>query len=253
MENPRDLTGKCALVTGASAGIGFATSVSLASSGAHVLALGRRKKNLDKLAALFPDRIQPVIFDFMSSETGPLLEVIEKKPVDILINNAGLARGRNPIQETSWQDIEEMLETNLKGLLRITGLVLPAMIQRKSGDIVNLGSIAGLDAYLGGSIYSSTKAAVHMLSKGWRLDLLGKGIRIIEIQPGMVDTEFSLTRYRGDQAKADQVYAGMRALHAEDIAEAILWSLLRPAHVNIQSMLIMPTDQGGVASVHRDH
>ena len=243
------LKGKLVLITGASAGFGRATTLKMAELGADVLAVARRKDKLVELTQKFSN-ITAVEQD-ITKPLKSLEKAIQNRPVDILINNAGLALGRDPIQDLKIEDFEAMMDLNVKALIRVTQLVLPQMIERKSGDIVNLGSIAGYFAYAGGSVYNATKFAVRAMTEAWRQDLNGKGIRVIGIHPGMAETEFSLVRFRGDKDLAKKPYEGFQPLSAEDVADAIVWTVLRPKHVNIQSLVIMPTDQASVGMIHR--
>jgi 3-hydroxy acid dehydrogenase / malonic semialdehyde reductase len=236
------------LITGASAGIGYETALQLVSAGFEVLAVARRKDKLEELAKQAP-LIEPLVMDVRAS-ADDWKAAIGERPIHVLINNAGLARGRDSFDKIKEQDWQEMFETNVLSLIRLSQVILPQMIEREDGDVVNIGSIAGLFTYQNGSVYCATKSAVHALSQSFRQDLLGKNIRVIEICPGMVETEFSKVRF-GDEKLAKKVYEGMNALQAKDIAEAIVWSLTRPRHVNIQNMVIMPTDQAGVGQVHR--
>ena len=245
------LKDKLCLVTGASAGIGVACARLLAQAGARVVAVARRKERLQKLASEFPN-IEICALD-ITRDLSPLRKILSDRPVDVLVNNAGLAFGRETIDQTSRDDWEVMIDTNIKALVSTTQLVLPQMIQAGSGDIVNLGSIAGFRVYPGGSVYCATKFAVAGLTEAWRYDLMGKGIRVIGIHPGMVNSEFSEVRFKGDKEKAKKVYEGFDPLTPEDVAESILWVLSRPRHVNIQSLVIMPTAQAGVGAVHRRH
>ncbi len=246
------LGGKIAVVTGASAGIGYETAVALAADGVRVFAVARRADKLQALQQRYPQLIHPVVQDIRDKNLSALRDIAGSHSVDILVNNAGLAKGRDAVQSATIEDITEMFETNVAALIRVTKVFLSDMLERKSGDIINIGSVAGLHAYPGGSMYCATKAAVHMMSDGWRMELLGKGIRVTEILPGMAETEFSQVRFGGNSELSRKTYEGMRPLKGADIAEAILWSLKRPPHVNIQSLLIMPTDQGGVGFVHRE-
>lgn len=245
----RSLEGKTAVITGASAGIGKATALMLAAHGCRVVAVARRADKLKELTSAHP-QIQALVLDVVRDGKS-LSTKLGAEPVDILINNAGLARGRGTFDQTSFEDWNEMVDTNVKGLLAVSQSVIPQMLKRGSGDIVNIGSIAGLFTYAGGSVYCATKFAVHAISQAWRQDFLGKDIRVMEICPGMVETEFSMVRFRGDQEKARQTYEGMVPLVAEDIADAIVWSLSRPRHVTIQNAVVMPTDQASVGQVHR--
>lgn len=249
------------LITGATSGIGEATARLLAREWPKPLTLiltGRRKERLDKLAAeLSADSVKAsgFVLDVRSSSgvqnfvnaNGALLEGL-----DILVNNAGLAAGLSRIQDGDLEDWETMIDTNIKGILYMTRALLPAMVKARKGHIVNIGSIAGREVYPNGNVYCATKHAVRALNEAMRIDTVGSKVRVTSIDPGMVETEFSLVRFKGDREKARAVYAGMRALTPEDIAEAILWSLSRPAHVNIQEILIMPTDQAGPRDVHRE-
>lgn len=241
--------GQTAIVTGATSGIGKETAVLLAQSGVKVFAVGRRHERLLKLQSVHPS-IVPVCCD-IARELKPLEDAIRGSSIDILINNAGLALGREPIQSAKRADWEIMIDTNIKSLIAVSQLIIPHMLERKNGDIVNLGSIAGFSVYPAGSIYNATKYAVRALTEAWRMDLIGQGIRVMGIHPGMVETEFSIVRYGGDTQKARDVYKGMTPLSARDIAETIVWALSRPRHITIQSLVIMPTDQAGVQMVHR--
>ncbi len=245
---------KWALVTGATAGIGKATVLALAASGYNIFAIGRRQERLDQLkseiknvqvitvALDVTDRKQVDAFVASHSETLAML--------DVLVNNAGLAKGIDKMQNANIDDWETMIDTNIKGLLYMTRALLPFMIKNNSGHIVNLGSVAGRWTYPGGGVYCATKFAVRALTEGLRFDLMGSAIRVTNIEPGMVETEFSVVRL-GDQKKADMVYENMTPLKAADLAETILWCVQRPAHVNIQELVIYPTDQAGIGYVHR--
>lgn len=241
---------KTAIVTGASSGIGYETALLLAKKGAHVIAVARREDRLRDLASQ-EKNITPVVLD-VTDDLSALDVFLQNKKIDILVNNAGLAWGKEPIMEAPRQKWETMIDTNIKALIAMTQKILPFFLKNGGGDIVNIGSIAAYEYYGGGAQYAATKAAVRALTESWRHDLIGKNIRVMGIHPGMVDTEFSLVRFDGDKAKADQVYSGMTPLTGKDIAEAIVWSLSCPRHVNIQSMVIMPTEQANVWNVHRN-
>jgi hypothetical protein len=224
-----------------------------------VLATGRREARLDALAeevAADPTssgRIEPLVFDLTDRRaTEAALEGPAAAGIDVLVNNAGLARGVAPLQEGDVDDWEAMIDTNLRGLLYATRAVLPGMVARGRGDIVNVGSVAGRWVYPGGNVYCATKYAVGALSEALRLDVQGTGLRVTNVLPGMVETEFSQVRL-GDVAQAAAVYEGMTPLSGEDIAETILWALDRPPHVTIQELVVFPTDQAGVGpgKVHR--
>lgn len=249
---------KWALITGATSGIGRATAEALASQGFSILATGRRFEKLKELEADLNKHHPSVSVKVAAFDVSDRFEVSEflkahqsyLDKVEVLINNAGLAKGTEKMQDASLDDWETMLDTNIKGLLFMTRGVLEPMVRRNSGHIVNLGSVAGRWTYPGGGVYCASKAAVRVLTEGLRMDLLGSKIRVTNIEPGMVNTEFSLIRF-GDQAKADKVYEGMTPLNAHDIAETIAWCVARPAHVNIQELVIYPTDQAHVGQVAR--
>jgi len=245
--------GHTALITGATAGFGLATAELLAEHGCHLILTGRRQDRLEKAAERLQKahgvRVTPLCFDLSDrQETEQALASIEStvKDLSILVNNAGLALGTDPVHTAQIEHWETMIDTNLKGLLYMTRLCLPHLLANGRGHIVNLGSVAGRWTYPGGAVYSATKFAVRAFSDSLRLDLQGKNIRVTNIEPGMAETEFSQVRFQGDRAKASAVYDGMTPLSARDIAETIVWCLSRPAHVNIQEMVIFPTDQAAV-------
>jgi len=238
------------LVTGASSGIGRESCRLLADRGHSILAVARRRELLESLKAEYPNQIEILSVD-LRSEMDKLKLWLKDKEVDVLINNAGLAVGTESIENTPPESWRKMFETNVLSLLELSQFVIRKMIAQGGGDIVNLGSVAGFQTYPGGSIYNATKFAVRAFTEAWRKDLLGKNIRVIGIHPGMVETEFSLVRFDGDSAKAAEVYRGMRPLTALDVAESIRWAIECPRHVNIESLLIMPTDQAAVGYVHR--
>lgn len=244
---------KKALITGASSGIGRAIAQQLAKQGLELILVARR---LDRLQALKAQlEIQHGV-----SVTVASVDVRDRKAaeafaktatgVDVLINNAGLARGVDRLQDADVDDWETMIDTNIKGLLYFTRALIPQMITQGHGHIVNLGSVAGRWVYPGGAVYCATKFAVAALSEGLRMDLLGTGIRVTNVEPGMVETEFSEVRLQ-DSEKAKSVYKGMKPLSAEDVAETVLWCLNRPSHVNIQELVLFPVDQAAVQHVHR--
>ncbi|MFS4460580.1 SDR family NAD(P)-dependent oxidoreductase [Bdellovibrio sp. HCB2-146] len=249
---------KWALVTGATSGIGWATCESLAKQGYSILATGRRPERLDQLKKHLTKTAPTVQFQGATFDVSDRFEVSEfikeqksrLEKVEVLVNNAGLAKGIEKMQDANLDDWEVMIDTNIKGLLFMTRALLPLMLQRNSGHIVNLGSVAGRWTYPGGGVYCASKFAVRALSEGLRMDLLGSKIRVTNIEPGMVNTEFSLVRLE-DKQKADKVYEGMTPLEAKDIAETIAWCVSRPAHVNIQELVIYPTDQAHVGQVAR--
>lgn len=241
----------CALVTGASSGIGWSTAQMLAREGLNLVLLARRSEKLEMLKQRILTDNPKLNVDCLEADVRDrkrLLRLFEQqkfKDVDVLINNAGLARGVSVVQDAEWDDWEEMIDTNVKGLFALTRILVPQMIQQNRGHVVNLGSVAGRWAYRGGSVYCATKFAVRAFSESLRQDLLGTAIRVTNIEPGLVETEFSEVRLR-DKAAAKKVYEGISPLTANDIAETIVWSLKRPPHVNIQELVVFPTDQAAV-------
>ncbi|WP_026475028.1 SDR family NAD(P)-dependent oxidoreductase [Alkaliflexus imshenetskii] len=249
---------KRALITGATSGIGRATAHKLAVLGYDLIITGRRSERLhglkDELINLDIE-VTPLVFDIRDRDATikAWTELpIQKKVIDVLVNNAGLAAGADPINQGNWADWEQMIDTNIKGLLAMSQLVIPGMIERKSGHIINVSSIAGKDVYANGNVYCATKHAVEAISKGMRIDLLQHHIKVSTISPGMVETEFSIVRYHGDKAKADNVYKGLTPLYAEDVADAIEFMVTRPAHVNVNDMLLMPARQATGVYNYRD-
>lgn len=249
---------KWALITGATAGIGRSTSELLAQNGWNLILTGRRQERLSHLKeTLKADcnvQVETMCFDV--SQRKSCEEAFQKSEktlsqVTALINNAGLAAGVDPMDQSNLDDWEAMIDTNIKGLLYMTRLTLPFLKKNAPAHIINLGSVAGRWTYPGGGVYCSTKFAVRALSEGLRLDLNGQNIRVTNISPGLVETEFSEVRLK-DKEKAKAVYEGMDPLTPNDIAECVLWSLLRPKHVNIQEMVVFPTAQASVGLVHRD-
>jgi 3-hydroxy acid dehydrogenase/malonic semialdehyde reductase len=239
-------TQKTILITGASAGIGKATAQLLAGEGHRLILTGRRVELLRELASELPCDTHVLAMDVR--DRASTLAAIQSLPanwtnVDVLVNNAGLALGLGKFDETDFADFQTMIETNVLGLLTLTQAILPGMKTRKTGHIVNLSSVAGTYHYAGGHVYGATKAFVTYLSLALRADLLGHPIRVTNIEPGMVETEFSQVRFKGDQQRADAVYAGIEPLTAEDIAETIRWALAQPPHVNINRIEVMPTRQ----------
>ncbi len=248
-----------ALITGASAGFGKAIAEKLASEGFSVILTGRRLERLNELAQKIKTecKVETRVLEFdVSSWVDAEKKFAELKAIssqiEVLVNNAGLARGVEKIQEGQTTDWDEMIDTNLKGVLYMTRLVLPQMIAKNSGHIVNMGSVAGRWTYPGGAVYSATKFAVRGISESMRMDLMGTQIRVTNIEPGMAETEFSEVRL-GSPEKAKNVYRGMIPLTPFDIAETVSWCLSRPKHVNISELVIYPTDQAGVgpAYTHR--
>lgn len=255
------MKGSWALVTGASAGMGRAIAQALAARGVNLLVNARRENRLlelkEELYSKHGVRAEPLVFDIRdlkqceSAFKGKADLVSE---VSILVNNAGLGRGTGPVYEGSIDDWEQTIDTNIKGLLYMTRLILPQMVKRNSGHVVNIGSVGGRWTLPGSVVYCATKFAVRAITDGLRMDLMGKKIRVTNIEPGLVKTEFSLVRAGGDVAKAEAVYQGFKPLQPEDIAEAVVWCLERPPHVNVQELVVFPTDQVGVGQmyIHRE-
>lgn len=250
---------KIVLITGATSGIGKATARVLAQNGFTLILTGRRKERLEKFAdeltSAYHADVLTLCFDIRSSaETKQAIASIPEEflPVDVLINNAGLAVGLNTVQEGVEDDWERMIDTNIKGLLYITRQVSPMMVARKSGHIINISSIAGKETYPMGNVYCATKHAVQSLTKAMRLEMLPYGIKVSSVAPGAVNTEFSTVRFKGDKDRADQVYKGFMPLSAEDIAETIWFVVSRPAHVNIDDILVMPAAQAFSRDFHRE-
>jgi len=244
------LTGKNVLITGASAGIGAACAALFAESGANVVLLARRSDKALKIAEEIHQKfaVKTVVFQCDVRNYESLKHTYENlpdefKPVDILINNAGKALGMDKIQDGLLSDWDEMIDTNVKGLLYISRIILPDMVSRGSGHVINIGSVAGREVYPMGNVYCASKSAVRAISKGMAIDLNGTGVKLTNIDPGLVETEFSEVRFHGDSERAKTVYKGFSPLTGQDIAESALFAATRPAHVCIQDMLVMPADQ----------
>jgi NADP-dependent 3-hydroxy acid dehydrogenase YdfG len=247
------------LITGATAGIGEATAILLAQNGFNLIVTGRRQERLISLNKKIKNETNAEVltlhFDIRSlSETEEAVKSIPEEwmNIDVLINNAGLAAGLHAIQEGVVDDWERMIDTNIKGLLYISRLITPVMVNRRSGHIINISSVAGKETYPQGNVYCATKSAVQALTMGMRLDLLKYGIKVSSVCPGAVETEFSLVRFKGDEKKSKEVYKGFTPLFAEDIAETILFLLTRPKHVNIDDILVMPTAQAFTRDFNRN-
>jgi 3-hydroxy acid dehydrogenase/malonic semialdehyde reductase len=234
------------LVTGASSGFGAAVARRFAAEGARVVAAARRADRVEGLAAELGSRVLPLTLDVRNrAEVAAAIESLpdEFAGVDVLVNNAGLALGLNPAQDADLDDWDQMIDTNCKGLVYCTRAILPGMVARGRGHVINLGSVAGSYPYPGGNVYGGTKAFVHQFSLNLRSDLHGTNVRVTCVEPGMADTEFSLVRFSGDKAKADNVYQGMQPMTPEDIAESIHWAATLPAHVNVNTIELMSTAQ----------
>jgi 3-hydroxy acid dehydrogenase/malonic semialdehyde reductase len=249
-----------ALITGATSGIGKSTAGIFAKNGYDVIITGRRKERLEelqkKLEKEFNVKVLTLCFDIRKQNEVEkhINELpIHFKAIDVLVNNAGLAAGLSPIQDGNIDHWERMIDTNIKGLLYITKIVSGLMIERKKGHIINIGSIAGKEAYANGNVYCATKHAVDALNKTMRIDLLPHGIKVSAINPGMAETEFSVVRFDGNAERAKKVYEGIQPLTADDIADAIFWMASRPAHVNINDIIIMPTAQANSTTLIRKH
>ena len=249
---------KIALITGATSGIGKATALQLAEQKFNLIITGRRKDRLESFASelegKYNCKMKTLNFDIRNkNEVDEAVDSLpdEWKNIDVLVNNAGLAAGAEPIQDGLVDDWERMIDTNIKGLLYISKKIMPLMIARKKGHIVNIGSVAGKQVYANGNVYCGTKHAVDAITQGMRVDLLHHGIRVTQIAPGAVETEFSIVRYHGDKNKADKVYEGYTPLFADDIANAVIFAVSRPPHVNINDMLIMPMAQASPYYLNR--
>jgi hypothetical protein len=248
---------KTAIITGATAGIGEATAIEFANLGYNLILTGRRKERLENLKSnlesdygasvsihAFDIRQKSEVESFCRNEIG-------KQAIDVLVNNAGLASGLSPLHEGDVDDWEKMIDTNVKGLLYITREIAPRMVEAKSGHIINVGSIAGIEVYPNGNVYCATKHAVHAISEGLRKELYDKNIKVTNVAPGLVETEFSIVRFHGDENRASTVYDGMEPLTGKDIADCIVFAATRPKHVNVADMLILPTCQGSATQVKR--
>jgi len=249
---------KIALVTGSTSGIGEACARTLAKLGYNLIIVGRREERLlklkNELEESFNSDIYTIQLDVRNQdnvETAINNLPSNWKNIDLLINNAGLAVGTSDIQEGVVDDWERMIDTNIKGLLYISRSIAPLMIKNQKGHIINISSIAGKEVYPGGNVYCATKHAVEALTKGMRIDMLKHGIKVSSIAPGMVETEFSIVRYKGDRNKAEDVYNGLEPLHAEDIASTMEFIVTRPDNVNINDILIMPTAQANARDTKR--
>ncbi|MAF66377.1 MAG: NAD(P)-dependent oxidoreductase [Planctomycetes bacterium] len=243
-----DLRDRLALGTGASAGIGAATARALAAAGAEVVLAARRATELERVAAECPGA-RTLVLDVR--DAAAVERAAADLPLDIVLANAGLAYGVEPLQAGDAQEWSAVIDTNVKGVLHTLRAVLPGMIERGHGDVVTLGSVAGRQVYAGGAVYCATKFAVKALYETMRLELCGKNLRLITVDPAMVETDFSRVRFRGDEACADAVYKGMTPLTPEDVADAVLYAVTRPPHVNVGELVLWPTAQASTSLVHR--
>ena len=251
--------GKIVFITGASAGIGAATALAFAAEGARLLLAARRPGKLSEVASQALERGAPAVhsIDLDVRDHRAVQQCIDDLPpqwgeIDILINNAGLSRGLDKLYMGKIQDWEEMIDTNVKGLLYVTRAVVPGMVVRGRGHVINLGSTAGEITYPSGAVYCATKAAEKAINDGLRQDVLGTPVRVTSVDPGMVETDFSLVRFHGDSERAAKVYKGVKPLTAEDIADVIVWAASRPAHVNIARVSLTPVQQANSLLFHRE-
>ena len=253
------LSGKIALITGASSGIGKACAFALAAEGANLILTARRIERLQQIAKQLEKEFAISVLTGqldvrIKDDVFKMIDELEAnwQNIEILINNAGLARGIEKIPEANIDNWETMLDTNVKGLLYVSRAVVPGMLKRQSGHIVNIGSIAGHEVYPGGNVYCASKHAVDAITKGLRIDLVDTPIRVSTVDPGLVETEFSIVRFDGDEEKAKNVYKGMRPLSGEDIADIIRFIVTRPPHVQIAETIVFPTNQAAATIVHRE-
>jgi 3-hydroxy acid dehydrogenase/malonic semialdehyde reductase len=253
------LNNKIVLITGASSGIGRACAVAFAEAGAKLLLCARRSERLQALREHLHSQYKVEVYDF-TLDVRNFAEVkrqFEQLPaawqaIDIVVNNAGLARNWESIVTGDPEDWEVMIDTNIKGLLYITRQVISGMVERNHGHVINIGSIAGHESYPNGAVYAGTKHAVRGISRGLKMDLLGTAVRVSSVDPGAVETEFSLVRFKGDEERATAVYKGMIPLTPEDISDAVLYCATRPPHVNISEILVLPTAQASSTMIHRE-
>ncbi len=254
-----EISGKGVVITGASAGIGEACARAFAAAGCRLALAARRLERLERLAGeLRRGHGVDVVAAALDVRDRAAVEAWATEllagfgPPEILVNNAGLARGLAPLHQGEVGDWEEMIDTNVKGLLYVTRALLPAMVERGSGHVINIGSIAGHEVYPGGNVYCGTKHFVAAVNRALGIDLLGTGVRTSSVDPGMVETEFSLVRFHGDRRRADGVYRGFEPLHPEDVAEAVLFCATRPPHANVREMILMPSAQASAVHVWRE-
>ena len=250
---------KTVLITGATSGIGLSCAKIFAKNSFDLIITGRRKERLEKISqelnAEFGVEVKTLPFDIRQKDL--VFEAVDKLKeqginIDILINNAGLASGLNSLQDGDIDDWEKMIDTNIKGLLYMSRAVLPMMINKGSGHIINIGSIAGKEVYPNGNVYCGTKHAVDAITKGMRIDAVKHGIRVSQLAPGAVETEFSVVRFHGDKEKADSVYKGFKPLTPDDVADAVFYVANTPKHVNINDLVIMPTAQASAVVINKE-
>jgi 3-hydroxy acid dehydrogenase/malonic semialdehyde reductase len=252
------LKDKVVFITGASSGIGRSCALAFALQDTKLILAARRRTRLDELTAELRERFRSQVHVLeLDVRDQPAVERTVKTlpeewvPIEVLVNNAGLSRGLDKLHEGKLEDWEEMIDTNIKGLLYVSRAVIPGMLRRGRGHIINIGSIAGHEVYPAGNVYCATKFAVKALSRALRLDLSGTGLRVSSVDPGLVETEFSIVRFRGDGERAGKIYQGLKPLTPDDIADAVVYCATRPPHVNVSEMIVMPTAQASTALVHR--
>jgi serine 3-dehydrogenase len=246
------------LITGASSGIGMSCAVKFAEAGARLILVARRKERLASLAGRLKKLhgTESLVLALDVRERKAVVKKLSKlatgwKDIDVLVNNAGLSRGLDKLYQGSFEDWEEMLDTNVKGLLYVSRTVIPGMVARGAGTIINIGSIAGHEVYPGGNVYCASKHAVDALTKGLRLDLVDTPLRVCTVDPGLVETEFSTVRFHGDTHRAKQTYQNMTPLTPDDVADAVLFCATRPSHVQLAEIIILPPAQASTSLVHR--
>ncbi len=251
------MNNKIVFITGASSGIGAACTKLFAGAGAKLILAARRKERLQELVENLNLKssefylLELDVRDRKAVESAISSLPSEWSAIDVLVNNAGLSRGLDKLYEADFQDWEEMIDTNIKGLLYMTRYVVPGMVSRGAGHVINIGSIAGHQTYPGGNVYCGTKAAVKSISEGLKQDLLGSPVRVTSVDPGLVETEFSEVRFHGDSDRAKKVYQGMTPLTPDDVADVVFFCATRPSHVNINDVILMPTEQASATLVHR--
>jgi 3-hydroxy acid dehydrogenase/malonic semialdehyde reductase len=249
-----DLRGKIVFITGASSGIGEATAELFAREKARLILAARRKDRLEKLASRFKTEchlLELDVRDRVMVEKSISSLPDQWQAIDVLVNNAGLASGLSKLHEGDFDDWERMIDTNIKGLLYVSRIIIPGMVARGRGHIINIGSIAGREVYPNGNVYCATKFAVRALTKGMMIDLVDTPVRVTTVDPGLVETEFSLVRFHGDTDRASKTYEGYKPLEGRDIAEAIVWAAERPPHVQVAEIVVMPKAQAGAFVLHK--